>query len=126
MAERKQGRTRTMSICLSDIPKERILSHENGKLYLSVQTYDYDEPDKYDNDFSISCSKTKDEIERSKAGEKINLHFIGNGRIWEDKDKTKPASTDEVEKKLDWLTASNEAEKQAENSKEEKENDVPF
>ena len=93
-----------MSICLSDIPKERILSHENGKLYVSVQTYDYDEPDRFDNDFSISCSKTKDEIERSKNGEKINLHFIGNGKIWEDKDKTKPASSNEIDKKLDWLT----------------------
>lgn len=27
----KQGKLRTMSICVSDIPKERILLHENGK-----------------------------------------------------------------------------------------------
>ncbi|WP_407324052.1 hypothetical protein R5O24_02915 [Tenacibaculum maritimum] len=81
----KQGRTRTMSICLSDIPKERILKHDNGKLYLPIQTYDYDEPDKFDNDFSVSISPTKEEIEARKNGEKINRVFIGNGRIWEDR-----------------------------------------
>ena len=80
----KQGKTRTMSICLSDIPKERILKHSNGKLYLPIQTYDYDEPDKFDNDFSVSISLTKEEIEARKNGEKINRVFIGNGRIWED------------------------------------------
>ncbi|MFL0093624.1 hypothetical protein R5N98_02820 [Tenacibaculum maritimum] len=80
----KTGRNRTMSICLSDIPKERILKHENGKLYLPIQTYDYDEPDRYDNDFSVSISPTKEELEAKKNGEKINRVFIGNGRIWED------------------------------------------
>ena len=80
----KNGKTRTMSICLSDIPKERILKHSNGKLYLPIQTYDYDEPDKFDNDFSVSISLTKEEIEARKNGEKINRVFIGNGRIWED------------------------------------------
>lgn len=81
----KQGRNRTMTICLSDIPKERILKHQNGKLYLPIGTYDYDEPDKYDHDFSVSISLTKEEIERKKAGEKVNRVFIGNGRIWEDR-----------------------------------------
>lgn len=77
-----------MSICVSDIPKERILVHENGKKYLSVKTYDYDTPDKFDNDFSVSISKNKDEVEKSKAGEKINRIFIGKGRIWENKEMT--------------------------------------
>ncbi|CAA0253728.1 hypothetical protein V2605_03605 [Tenacibaculum maritimum] len=81
----KTGRNRTMSICLSDIPKERILKHEKGKLYLPIQTYDYDEPDRYDNDFSVSISPTKEELEAKKNGEKINRVFIGNGRIWEDR-----------------------------------------
>lgn len=81
----KTGRNRSISICLSDIPKDRILKHENGKLYLSVSMYDYDEPDKYKNDFSMSVSHTKGEIKRKKAGEKIDKVFLGNGRIWEDK-----------------------------------------
>lgn len=79
----KQGKTRTMSLCLTDIPKERILKHENGKLYLAIQTYDYDEPDKYDNDFSVSISLNKEEIEQKKSGGQVQRIFIGNGRIWE-------------------------------------------
>ena len=81
----KTGKSRTMSICVSDIPKERIFKHENGKMYLSISTYDNDEPDKYDHDFSVSISPSKEEIERRKSGEKVNRIFIGNGKIWEDK-----------------------------------------
>ncbi len=81
----KQGRSRTASLCLSDIPKDRILKHQNGKMYVSIQTYDYDEPDRYDNDFSVSISHTKEEIEAKKQGQKIDRVFIGNGRIWENK-----------------------------------------
>lgn len=50
----KQGKRRTFSICLTDLPKDRILKHQNGKMYLNLESYDYDEPDKFDNDFSVS------------------------------------------------------------------------
>ena len=79
----KQGKSRTMSICVSDIPKDRILKHENGKMYLSLSTWDNDKEDQYGNDFSVSISPTKEEIARRKAGEKVNRIFIGNGKIWE-------------------------------------------
>jgi hypothetical protein len=92
----KQGKTRTMSICLSDIPKERILKHGNGKLYLNLQTYDYDGPDTYDNDFSLSISPTKEELEAKKNGTPLNRTFLGNGRIWEDKGMV-PATAEEVD-----------------------------
>lgn len=92
----KTGKSRTMSICVSDIPKERILKHENGKMYINVSTWDYDEPDQYDNDFSVSMSPTKQEIEKRKAGEKIDRVFIGNGRIWEQK-TMQPISQQEVD-----------------------------
>tara|TARA_R110002126_G_scaffold251055_3_gene394048 strand:+ start:42 stop:335 length:294 start_codon:yes stop_codon:yes gene_type:complete len=81
----KTGRNRTMSICLSDIPKDRILKHENGKLYLPVATYDYDGPDKFDNDFSVSIPLSKEQLEAKKNGAEVKRAFIGNGRIWEDK-----------------------------------------
>lgn len=79
----KQGKSRTLSICVSDIPKDRIIKLSNSKLYMNISTWDYDEPDKYDNDFSIAMSHTKEELERKKAGEKVNKIFIGNGKIWE-------------------------------------------
>lgn len=90
----KQGRLRTMSICLSDIPKERILKHANGKLYLPVQTFDYDEPDRYDNDFSVSISMTKEEQEAKKNGIPVQRIFIGNGRIWENQGMQPAGSAD--------------------------------
>lgn len=80
----KTGKNRTMSICVSDIPKERILKHQNGKMYLNIATYDYDAPDQYDNDFSVSIPLTREEIERKKNGEDVKRTFIGNGRIWPD------------------------------------------
>ena len=94
----KQGKRRTFSICLTDIPKEKILIHENGKKYLALETWDNDEPDKFDNDFSVSVSLNKDEIERSKAGEKIMRTYLGNGRIWEPVSKMREATPEDVAK----------------------------
>jgi len=91
------GKNRSMSICLSDIPKERIISHTNGKLYLPVTTYDYDAPDKFNNDFSVSIQLTKEEIESKKAGNDVMRVFIGNGKIWPDNENTKPATTKETD-----------------------------
>lgn len=93
---KKQGKRRTFSICLSDIPKERILIHENGKKYLNLESWDNDEPDKYDNDFSVRISLNKDEVERKKAGEEIKSIYLGNGRIWEPVNKMHEATPEEV------------------------------
>ena len=92
----KTGRNRTLSICLTDLPKERIVKADNGKLYLNLATYDLDAPDRFDNDFSVSLPLTKEEIERKKAGETVNRIFLGNGRIWEDK-QAQPISKEEAD-----------------------------
>lgn len=94
----KQGKRRTMSICLTDIDKTKILVHENGKKYLSIETWDYDEPDKYDNDFSVSMCLSKEEIEKKKTGEDIKRVFIGSGRIWEQLESTRPITQEEIDK----------------------------
>jgi hypothetical protein len=92
----KQGKKRTMSICLTDVDKSRVLVHGNGKKYLMIETWDYDEPDKYDNYFSISISRNKEEAERVKNGEKLDRIFIGNGRIWEQTETTRPMTEAEI------------------------------
>jgi hypothetical protein len=97
----KQGKKRTMSICLTDIPRDKILIHENGKKYLMIETWDNDEPDKYDNDFSVSVSLNKDEIERSKAGETIQRVYLGNGKIWEPQNKMRPATEEDFKDEPD-------------------------
>jgi len=92
---KKEGKSRTMSICLSDIPKDRIKKHTNGKLYLSISTWDNDEEDQYGNDFSVSITPTKEENDRRKAGEKVDRIFIGNGKIWPQKETmTQPSAAD--------------------------------
>jgi len=92
------GKNRTLSICLTDIPKERILKHENGKMYLNLQTWDNEEADKYGNHFSVSIPLTKAEVERKKAGEEIKRVYLGNGKIWQDPaPKMAAATTEETE-----------------------------
>lgn len=92
----KQGKRRTFSICLTDIPKERILIHENGKKYLNLESWDNDEPDKYDNDFSVRVSLSTAQIEAKKAGEEVKSVYLGNGRIWEPVSKTHEATPEEI------------------------------
>lgn len=92
----KQGKRRTFSICLTDIPKERILIHENGKKYLNLETWDNDEPDKYDNYFSVRVCLSKEQIEAKKAGESILSIYLGNGRIWEAVSKVHEATPEEI------------------------------
>ena len=50
------------SICLSDIPKDKITTSEkNGKKYLNFNLWVNDEKDQYGNIGSINVSQTKDE-----------------------------------------------------------------
>ena len=91
-----KGRNRTMSICLTEIDKTKITKHENGKKYLQVSTYDYDAPDRFDNDFSVSLSLTKEEQEAKAAGQTVKRCFIGNGKIWPDTNKMKELSKEDM------------------------------
>ena len=61
------------SICLSDIPKDKITEGKNGKKYLNVKLWVNDVPDRYENIGSIQVQQTKDERE---AGNKAT--YIGN------------------------------------------------
>lgn len=62
------------SICLSDIPKERIKLANNGKKYLSITVQDFREVDEYGHTHSLFISQTKEERE---AKEKRT--YIGRG-----------------------------------------------
>lgn len=64
-----------LSICLSDIPKDRIKLANNGKKYLNVTVQDLREADEYGNTHSLYCTQTKEERE---AKEKRT--FIGRGK----------------------------------------------
>lgn len=64
-----------LSICLSDIPKDRIKLANNGKKYLNVTVQDLREADEYGNTHSLYCTQTKEERE---AKEKRT--YIGRGK----------------------------------------------
>lgn len=62
------------SICLTDIPKEKITTSEkNGKKYLNINVWVNDELDQYGNIGSIQLSQSK--AEREASEKKI---YIGN------------------------------------------------
>lgn len=64
-----------LSICLSDIPKERIKIANNGKKYLAITVQDLREADEYGNTHSVYATQTKEERE---AKEKRT--YIGRGK----------------------------------------------
>lgn len=63
------------SICLTDIPKERIKLANNGKKYLSITIQDLKEVDEYGHTHSIFISQSKEERD---AKEKRT--YIGRGK----------------------------------------------
>lgn len=64
-----------LSICLSDIPKDRIKLANNGKKYLAITVQDLREADEYGNTHSLFVTQTKEERE---AKEKRT--YIGRGK----------------------------------------------
>lgn len=64
---------------LMKIPKDKIYIGQKGK-YLDIIIFQYDEQDKYGNDFSIQISRSQEE--RESGGKAI---YIGNGKIQEHK-----------------------------------------
>lgn len=63
----------TVSLCLSDIPKERIYTGKNGKKYLTIVVSEMKEPDKYEN--THTCYISQKETEKGQPKE-----YIGKGR----------------------------------------------
>ena len=64
-----------LSICLTDIPKDRIKLANNGKKYLAITVQDLREADEYGNTHSVYATQTKEERE---AKEKRT--YIGRGK----------------------------------------------
>lgn len=65
------------SICLSDIPKEKIKAAANGKKYLNICVAERRQPDQYDNTHTIYCSQDKEERDA-----KADKRYIGSGRAY--------------------------------------------
>ncbi len=75
-----KGKLRSFSICLSDLPKDKMTKAVNSKIYINLNSWDNDETDQYDNDFSVTVNFTKEEREARTAQGLKNL-YVGNGRV---------------------------------------------
>jgi len=64
-----------ISICLSDIPREKIKLHENGKKYVNIICASRKEKGKYDETHTVFMSQTKEERERG-----AEKQYIGSGK----------------------------------------------
>lgn len=65
----------SISICLSDIPKEKIKQGRNGKKYINLSVSKMREPDQYEQTHTVFISQTKEE--REAREDKI---YIGKGK----------------------------------------------
>ena len=65
-----------VSICLSDLPKEKItLSEKNGKKYINLIVDSRKEPDQYGQTHTVYVSQSKDERENKEPKK-----YVGNGK----------------------------------------------
>ena len=65
----------SISICLSDIPKDRIKAANNGKKYINLAVTRMKEPDKYEQTHTVFVSQSKEEREV-----KENKIYVGKGK----------------------------------------------
>lgn len=64
-----------VSICTSDIPKERIKLADNGKKYMNIVVATRREQDAYGNTHTVYMSQSKEEREN-----KVQRTYIGYGK----------------------------------------------
>ncbi|MDR1199825.1 MAG: hypothetical protein LBK94_12580 [Prevotellaceae bacterium] len=69
-----------ISLCLSDIPKDKIKKAANGKHYVNLILSERKEKGKYGETHALMVSKTKDEREA-----KADTVYVGSGTLWEEK-----------------------------------------
>ena len=65
-----------LSICLSDIPRERMSKGKNGKIYVNLTASKRREPDEWKRDIKVYVTPTKEDKEKHLA--KV---YVGAGRI---------------------------------------------
>jgi hypothetical protein len=63
------------SICLSDIPEDKITVSSNGKKYVNIVVDQRKEKDQYDNTHTAYMSQSKDERQA-----KVPKKYVGNGK----------------------------------------------
>lgn len=86
-----QSITQEISVCLSDIPREKMHKADNGKIYVNLTVAKRREPDQWKRDLKVYVSQLKEEREAGKV--KV---YVGAGRTIEFQPKkiTPPSNND--------------------------------
>jgi hypothetical protein len=103
-----------LNLCLSDIPKEYIKVHENGKFYVSLLCAERQSEGKFGETHLLKVGKTKAQAEVDNE-----THYCGSGKIL--KENVEKSVSDMPERDLpDWLRGNTNHEQNNESQK------VPF
>lgn len=79
------------SICVSDIPKDKLTQAKNGKLYLNVDIWINNDVDQYGNIGSVSVRQTKEQREA-----KEKKVYFGNFKTSELKSSAPAAPNEDI------------------------------
>lgn len=80
-----------ISICLSDLPKEKMKRAPNGKVYVNLIVAERREPDQYGNDITVYVDQTKEEREA-----KAERTYVGAGRNYSFQSPVTPESIEQL------------------------------
>lgn len=64
-----------VSLCVSDIPRDKIFVADNGKKYISICVSERRQPDQYENTHCVFIRQSKEERERKDA-----RTYVGHGK----------------------------------------------
>ena len=81
----------TISLCLSDLPKDKIKQAANGKKYINLILSERKQVGSYGETHTLTVSKTKEEREAGEA-----TVYVGNGQQWVRNDSVTPEKIDEM------------------------------
>ena len=85
-----------ISICLSDIPKDKIITAANGKKYLNIVTSEKKEKDQYGKDCTCYIEQTKEERESKQAKIYIGSGWVQNFEKQPEAPKSETTSQDPI------------------------------
>ena len=80
-----------LSICLSDLPKDKIKQAANGKKYINLILSERKEVGNYGETHTLAVSKTKEEREKGEP-----TVYVGSGQEWKRNDGISLEKIDEM------------------------------
>lgn len=80
-----------LSICLSDIPREKMVKTDKGKIFVNLDVALRKEPDQWGRDLKVMIHRTKEQRDKGEA-----LLYCGAGRSREFKPNTTTPTEEDV------------------------------